>query len=688
MSGIAGVYLGEAGRVRPEQLLALAGELRHRGPEGVGLYLDGRFGMACTSPDDVAGPGAQPYADESGRYWVAHDGEIYNAPEVRAELRQRGRRLATDAAAELLIHAYAEWGPAALERLNGQFALALWDHAAGELFLARDRFGTCPLFLAEAAGTLVFASEAKALLRERSALRELDALGVLEAFTLWATAPDRSAFAGIRELPAGSWLRLDAAGRRSERCWWELPLVEEVAASTGPAGVAATRPEAALAEELTALLEDAVRIRLRGELPVGTYLSGGLDSSAVTALAGKVAGRPLPAFAIGFTDRGFDETGEQDLAARALGVELSRITLSAPEIAESLPGVVALLEKPTLRTAPAPLLRLAALARSAGCRAVLTGEGADELFAGYDIFKLDQVRRFWARHPDSPLRPQLLYRIFGFLPHDLRRTGSLLPSVFRSGLTETADPLYSHRPRYEKGVRLRGYFTAEFLERAAREGEPTARLEARLPAGFERLSPLKRAQYIEISTFLTGYLLHAQSDRVLQGHAVQGRLPFLDHRVAEFAARLPDTLLLRGLREKYLLRRSLKGLLPPEIVRREKRPYRAPIAAVLAGPEAPAYVAELLEPARLAAAGIFEPRIVARLLAKCRRNAATLVSESDEMALVGITSTMLLHEQFIARPAPARYPMPARVGVGTRLITPESLDHFESYAPSATATPA
>lgn len=680
MSGIAGVLLGGGGGVRPEHLLPLAGELRHRGADRVGLYLDHCFGMVHTCPGGGGGLGAQPLADESGRYWVVHDGEVYNAPELRAELRGRGRRFTGEADAEVLVHAYAEWGAASLERLNGQFAFALWDREAAELFLARDRFGASPLFIVEHAGGLSFASEAKALLRKVAALRELDALGVVETFTLWASAPDRTAFVGIRELPAGHYCRIDISGRRTERRWWELPLAE--AAYIPP------RAEAELAEELVELLEDAVRIRLRGDLVVGTYLSGGLDSSAVTAFAARLAGRPLPAFSIGFADRAFDETGEQELAAGALGIEVDRVTLAGSEIAALLPEVVRLVEKPMLRTAPAPLLRLAASARAAECHVVLTGEGADELFAGYDIFKLDQVRRFWARHPDSSLRPQLLYRLFDYLAHDLRRAGPLLQSVFRNGLTETADPLYSHRPRFEKGVRLRGYFTAGFLERAAREGEPTERLRARLPADLERLSPLKRAQYIEITTFLTGYLLHAQGDRPLQGNAIQGRLPFLDHRVAEFAAGLPDTLLLRGLREKYLLRRSVAGLLPPEIVRREKRPYRAPIAGALAGPEAPAYIAELTRPERLAAAGIFEPLAVARLLSKCRLNAATLVSETDEMALVGIISTMLLHDQFIARPGPAVPAIPTRVVVGTRVVAPDSLNYLTIYEAAATTTPA
>jgi asparagine synthase (glutamine-hydrolysing) len=681
MSGIAGIHLGAKGRISPGLLLAMAGELRHRGPEGVGLYLDRGFGMAhthlsTTHPDESK----QPLSNESGRYWVLQAGEIYNAAELRGALVRLGHHFATLSDTEVIVHAYEEWGAASLERLNGDFAFAIWDRAAEELFLARDRLGISPLMISEVGGFFCFASEAKALLRHPAALRELDPLALVEAITLWGCAPDRSSFTGIRELPGGHYLRVGAAGILEERRWWDLPLAAPGDTSRGSQGE--------LTEELTELMEDAVRIRLRAAVPVGTYLSGGLDSSAVTALARRAAGRPLPAFALSFTDRRFDETAEQDRVARALGIKVGRITVTAPEIAQLLPRVVELTEKPTLRTAPVPLLLLSAAARDAGCRVVLTGEGADELFAGYDIFKLDQVRRFWARRPESRLRPLLLNNLYSYLPHDLRRAGALLQGAFRSRLTETTDPLYSHRPRFSKAERLLGYFSADLLERASREGEPTERLLARLPVGFERLSPLKRAQYLEVITFLCGYLLHAQGDRMSMGNSAEGRYPFLDHRVVAFAGRLPDLLQLRGLHEKYLLRKALARSLPPEIVRREKRPYRAPILAALVGPGAPGYIAELTDPARIAAAGIFAPVAISRLLAKCRRNVDTIVSETDEMALVGIISIMLLHEQFIVRPNLAAPATPARVVVGSKVVTPESLHHDQIYEEPATTTPA
>ena len=223
MCGIAGVLGPEGSVATTGALLAMAGELRHRGPDGTGVYLDGRLGMANTrlAVLDLAG-GDQPIGSEDGRHWVVQNGEIYNHAELRAELAAKGHVFATRSDTEVLVHAYEEWGEAMLPRLNGEFAFAIWDRRTGALFLARDRFGVRPLFVAEAGGALAFASEAKALLRHGLVGRALDPLGLVEACALWSTAPDRSAFAGVRELAPGSWLRLERDGRRTERRWWQL----------------------------------------------------------------------------------------------------------------------------------------------------------------------------------------------------------------------------------------------------------------------------------------------------------------------------------------------------------------------------------------------------------------------------------------------------------------------------------
>jgi len=376
MCGLAGVHRGAQNQVDSSLLLAMAGEMRHRGPDGTGLYLDGPFGMTNTrlAIVDLAG-GDQPLSEERGRYWVMQNGEIYNYVELMDELRQLGHRFTTSCDTEVIAHAYEEWGPHFLDRLNGDFAIAVWDRERQEVLLARDRFGVRPLFLAELGGDVCFASEAKALLRHPAARRELDPVGIVDTFTTWSTLPDRSAFVGIRELPPAHYAIVGRDGIVEERRWWDLQF-DPVEA-----------PEDDLVDELEAILESSTQIRLRADVPVAAYLSGGLDSSVTAALAARTVGPGLHAFGVGFSDQRFDESAAQDAIAAELGVQFHRTTVGAADIADVFPRVVELAEKPLLRTAPAPLLELAGAVQDARLKVVLTGEGADELFAGYEYMR-------------------------------------------------------------------------------------------------------------------------------------------------------------------------------------------------------------------------------------------------------------------------------------------------------------
>jgi asparagine synthase (glutamine-hydrolysing) len=666
MCGIAGLY--GAGVVDRDLLETMAGELRHRGPDGTGLYLDGPFGMvnARLAVVDLEG-GDQPLSCERGRYWAMQNGEIYNHVELRSELQRLGHRFETTSDTEIIPHAYEEWGVDFLNKLNGDFALALWDRERQELLLARDRFGVRPLFLARYGDDVCFASEGKALLRHPLAARTLDPVGIVDTFTIWSTLPDRSALAGIRELPPAHYTIVGPEGIRTEERWWDIEFESRRAS------------EDELVDELEHLLGDAIRLRLRADVPVATYLSGGLDSSTIAAIAARQRGTGgLHAFGVGFRDERFDESAAQDRIAAELGTTFHRTLVDSRVIADALPQVVALAEKPILRTAPAPLLRLSAAVRDAGLKVVLTGEGADELFAGYDIFREDAVRRFWARNPASELRPKLLLRLNRFLATDPGRALAFLKQFYARDLLAVDDPLYSHRLRFLNTARCLALLHPDLVAAAEGEQAPTSRLLRRLPTRFETFSPLARAQYVEIVSFLEGYLLHAQGDRMLMGNSIEGRFPFLDYRVAEFAARLPDSMRLRGLREKYALRRAAEGHLPAAISSRPKVPYRAPIRDVFFGSDRPEYVAELLDPARVDAAGVLDSNGVRRVVAKFERGCA--VSETDEMALVGCISLMLMHEQMISAPRLAEPAQPTRVVVGDQVVADRS---YQSVAVEA-----
>jgi asparagine synthase (glutamine-hydrolysing) len=650
MCGIVGVYQRGATASPRELLLSMAGELRHRGPDGTGLYLDGGVGMAASrlAIVDLA-RGDQPLSDGEGRYWVVQNGEIYNYVELQEELESLGHGFTTTCDTEVLANAYAEWGSECLHRLNGDFAFAVWDAQTRELFLARDRFGVRPLFVAELGGDFWFASETRALLRHPGARRELDRTALAEFFVTWANPSGRSSFEGIRELPPGCSMRIDRDGAEPPRRWWDLDFSAE-----------AESDDQDLLEELRELLDDSVRIRMRADVPVAVYVSGGLDSSVIAALGRSYATRGLTLFGVGFEDQRYDESEYQRAAASALGAELIQASVGPTTIADLLPTAVRFAERPTLRTAPAPLLELASVVHENGTKVVLTGEGADELFAGYDIFREDKVRRFCARDPDSRIRPLLYARLNEYLGEDLGRLVPFLARFYGRGLLETEDPLYSHRIRFENGKRLIRMLGADLDGHGTTETALSGMLN-RLPPHIQELAPLDRAQYLEVVTFLQGYLLHTQADRMLMRHSVEGRFPYLDHRVAELAARLPARLRLVGLREKVGLRKATADLVPPQIRTRKKWPYRAPIAEPLLTTGNGRALLELLEPSHVEAVGIFDSAAVANLTAKLEAQDPGKVSEMDEMALLAALSTMLLHESSVASPSAAPVAVPTKV---------------------------
>ena len=637
MCGIAGILSGPS--VQPPQrgeLAAMIGRLHHRGPDGSGFFVDRLVGLAHArlAIIDVAG-GDQPIFNEDGSVAVVFNGEIFDYVELRAELEARGHRFRTRSDTEVLVHLYEEHGERFVERLNGQFAIALWDARRERLVLARDRTGIRPLFHVESGGRVAFASEVKALFALPDVARELDPRALAEICTYWSCLPPRSAFAGISSVPPGCVLVFEGGDRRLRRYWdWEFP-------EAAPQG----RPDASYAEELRALLADSVRLQLRSDVPVGTYLSGGLDSAITTALAKAETRAALRTFSLTFEDPEFDESAYQRALVRHLGTEHTSIAVRRGDIAAAFPRTILHTESPILRTAPTPLMLLAEQVRSAGFKVVLTGEGADEVFGGYDLFKEASVRRFWARAPGSRWRHRLLERLYPWLRNSPATGRAFTEAFFREGLDQLDRPWFAHLPRWSTTGRISRFFSAELRSRVG-EWNPRDAFAATLPQGIERWLPLGRDQYVEAHTLMTGYLLSSQGDRVAMAHSVEGRFPFLDHRVIEFANRLPPRLKLRGLTEKYILRRATADLLPPEVSARVKQPYRAPdSSSFFAGGRPVGYVAELFTPAKLAAAGYFDAAAAGRLLAKCAAGRA--IGFADNMAFVCILSTMLLHEQLI-----------------------------------------
>ena len=641
MCGIAGLLSLSPGAPAPArgELEAMIARLGHRGPDGTGVRVDGPVGLAHSrlAIIDLAG-GDQPIRNEDGTVWVVFNGEIFNYVELRQGLEARGHRFYTHSDTEVINHLYEEHGERFVEHLNGQFAIALWDNAAKRLVIARDRTGIRPVFYREQGGRLAFASEVKALFALPQVSARLDPRALAETCTYWSPLAPRTAFAGISSLPPGHVLVAEDGRLRVSRYWdWSFPDAE--------GGLEADRPEAEWAEELRALLVDATRLQLRADVPVGAYLSGGLDSSIITTLIRNFTDTPLRTFSLTFEDAEFDEGAWQRELVDYLRTEHTSIRCTRADIARAFPEAVFHAETPVVRTAPTPLMLLAGHVREAGYKVVLTGEGADEVFGGYDLFKEAKIRRFWARSPGSASRPRILERLYPYLRHSPGSGRAFTQAFFKEGREHVDAPFFAHIPRWTTTGRIAQFFSEDLKSQAGR-WDPYEAIAGTLPPGIGRWPPLGRDQYVEAHTLLAGYLLSSQGDRMAMARSIEGRYPFLDHRVIEFASRLPPWLKIRGLTEKYLLKKSVAGLLPEGVRTRTKQPYRAPDSASFFTDGRPVdYVAELFSPGRIAEAGYFSVSATAKLYEKCRAGRA--IGFADNMAFVAILSTMLLHEQYV-----------------------------------------
>lgn len=634
MCGFAGIARRGRSGVAPQTLERMAAAIRHRGPDGCGRHADDRVGLAHVrlSVIDLAG-GAQPMANADGSLVVVYNGEIFNFPALKEELSARRYEFRTRSDTEVLLHAYAEWGEGMLDRLNGQFAFVIYDRKDGSLFLARDRFGILPLYHAEHGGDLYFGSEAKALLASGELPRAIDPAGLDQVFTFWAARPPRTVFRGIRALEPGCSARWRDGHLRIRR-WYTIDL-----------SARETEPAAAV-EQLDELMRSGVQQRLLADVPVGGYLSGGLDSSALCAIAATQSSAELRTFSVAFADPRFDESRHQEAVAGAVRSRHAVQHIGPEDIARVFPEVIRHAETPLVRTGPAPLYLLSQLVRERGIKVVLSGEGADELFLGYDLFKEAAVREFCLRQPDSTRRPRLFDRLYPYLAPGTR-AGDFWRRFFLSAGAPD-DALFSHLPRFQLTAWIKEFYSEEF-----RDGlggfDAVAELRDALPPAFGGWSTLGKAAYLEMVTLLSPYLLSSQGDRMAMAHGVEARVPYLDHRLVEFAAALPDRSKLRGLREKDMLRRWARTVLPPAAAERPKQPYRAPdVPAFFAG-RPPEYVAELLDDGELRRSGVFDPAAVAGLVRRCRSGQATGARESQ--ALVAILSTGLWQREFLATPA-------------------------------------
>lgn len=624
MCGIAGIHsLDGRQPVDRDLLAAMTRALTHRGPDDEGFHLAGAVGLGFRrlAIVDPRPAGNQPHYNEGRDVVSVCNGEIYNHGELRHALEARGHRLVSRCDVEVLPHLYEEHGDELLGRLNGQFALALHDAGKNRLLLARDPVGICPLFWCEAEGQILFASEVKALLQHPAVPRRVDLAGLDQILTFPGTVSPRSMFAGIHALPPGHALIVEN-GKTRLQCFWDLDY---------PVGEAPP-PPADWEEQLEHLLTQAVGRRLQADVPVGFYLSGGLDSSLIAGLIRRL--RPADdwhAFSIVFDDAALDERRYQQLMAEHIGVRLHQVDFRPDEVDRRLRAVVRAAETPLRETYDTCSHALSAAVRDAGCKVVLSGEGADELFAGYVGYRFDMLRDGAGEARDFD---------------DLLDGDAWEETRTRETLWGDGDFFYERDYAAFRDTRAALYapdLAADLARFDCTRGAAvdTARLRGR--------HPVHKRGYIDFKLRIADHLLADHGDRMTFAHSVEGRYPFLDADLIAFATRLPPGFLMHDGREKYPLRRVARKHVPGAIVDREKFAFVAPGSPVLlANSRAGAtdWVAALLDPARIRREGYFNPATVAALREAYLRPDFAINQTFDVDLLMVVLTFQLFLEEF------------------------------------------
>lgn len=636
MCGFAGILNLRTAADRPPEvpvLQKMASQIMHRGPDAAGHYADDELGFAHQrlSIIDIA-TGGQPMLSRDDDVVLVFNGEVFNFIELRRELERDGVVFRTKSDTEVVLELYLARGVGFVSKINGQFSIAIWDKRSRELHLIRDRIGICPLFYTVDNGRLIFGSEIKAMIPALSSRPSISLESLNQVFTFWAALSPNTIFEGIKEISPGHILTV-SDGRVSHRQYWEWPV---------PTDGYSDRQESSLADQLHELLVDATQIRLRSDVPVGAYLSGGLDSSAIVSLILNHTTTDLRTFSLTFDDRAFDESGYQETLVNHARVCHSSLSVDNAEVGRNLRRTVWHAEAPILRTAPVPMGMLSGHVRDSGFKVVLTGEGADEVLGGYDIFKEAKVRQFWARQAGSKFRPLLLKRLYPYLALPKGKDAEYLKSFFGMGIDNPGDLGFSHLPRWVTTAKAKAFLSREAM--SAMKQNVVAEYAHALPSQLSQTDSFNRAQYIESKTMMSGYLLCSQGDRMLMMNSVEGRFPFLDHRVIEFSSKLNPALKMKVLNEKYLLKKAVGKYLPRSIVERHKQPYRAPDVLGIGTDKADESISDSLRPENLAKSGLFDQKKVALLQKKAAKRGRLSTSESQ--AICGIITTQLVHEQF------------------------------------------
>ncbi len=637
MCGIAGVIRLSPKMKKPlnkKLLKQMADTLSHRGPDDEGVYCKGNVGLAHRrlSIIDIFN-GHQPMQSKDGEVTIVFNGEIFNYIELRGSLKAKGHKFVTHSDTEVIIHMYQEYGLDFVQYLNGQFAIGLWDENYKRFVLIRDRAGICPLYYYFDKNKLVFGSEIKAIVPALDNKLEINKESLDQIFTFWVPVSPGTFFKKIYEVSPAQILILEN-NQLQKYTYWDWDLSSDKFWD---------KSESRLAEELHDLLIDATKIRLRSDVPVAAYLSGGLDSSVLVAMIHHYGNVPLRTFSINFNEKEFDEKSYQSILINHLHADHSHLKIYTEDIANNLKDTLRHTEMPILRTAPVPMGLLSQMVKQNQYKVVLTGEGADEVLGGYDIFKESKVRQFWSVNPQSMMRPMLLKRLYPYLKLPDSGQATYLKTFFGESLDQPDQLCFSHLPRWTTTAKAKQFYSQQLNEELSESSMQT--MIDSFPKQVNQYHSFNKAQYIESKTLMPGYLLSSQGDRMLSKNSVEGRFPFLDHRVIEFSNRIPPKYKMKGLNEKFLLKKSMSKYLPAEIIHRHKQPYRAPDSAVISGKYMGEELRQHLSQDEIDKNALFDSKKVSFLMKKSDSKRGLSVSESQ--ALIGILSTQIIISEFI-----------------------------------------
>ena len=631
MCGIAGAFDLRGMREFPwPRLQAMTGAIAHRGPDDEQFHIEPgvALGARRLSIIDLAG-GRQPLSNEDGSVWVAFNGELFEYPELRTELLGRGHRLATRCDTEAWVHLYEDMGEAMFDKARGQFAVSLWDRNARTLILGRDRVGICPLYYAEVDGWLLWGSEIKALLASGMVAARADVKGIDHLFTFFCAGTSRTFFEGIHSLPPGHFLRV-RDGHVARRQYWDLDFPD--------AGSERRLDDPTpLVEELEALLAQSVERRLRSDVPVVSYISGGLDSTVVLGTCSRQRREPIPSFTVGFDKAGPDERAHATEAAAVLGSPLTTVAMDRSGLAHAFPELIRAAEGPVLDTSCAALLRLAQAVHAQGYKVALTGEGADEALAGYVWYKVQAIRDGITGRIGHA-GPRLLRRLFMGAVAGGR---PLLPPEMAIGGTRPAQ-----QDLYELISQAKPTVYSDAMWQRLGDHSPYDDLDITNDR-IGRWHPLNQSLYVGYKVMLAGLLMISKGDRIAMNASVETRYPFLDDDVIAFCAGIAPEYKLRGRTEKWILRQVAARILPERIARRPKTMFRACMSGTFLGPNRPSWVDQLLSPESLRATGYFDVEAVVRQRAwQVRIPRLTPRRFVFDVALTCVVSTQLWHHLF------------------------------------------